>query len=107
MGGDREAYKELLEDFIHDLPGRLDNFWFCYKNKDMDGLNRAAHNLKGISASLGALQLSEYARRLEKQVGEGYNEPVEGLLHAVAAAIGRLKVSVQGFLTSQEVAADN
>ena len=107
VGGDREIYKELLNDFLHELPEKIEKFWSFYRNKDMDGLNRAAHNLKGVSANLGALQLSEYARRLEKQVSEGYNEQVEGLLNDIVMAVGRLKENAQDFHTGQEMTAGN
>jgi HPt (histidine-containing phosphotransfer) domain-containing protein len=36
-----------------------------------------AHNIKGVAANLGALQLSEYAGKLEKHAGEGYTYHLE------------------------------
>jgi len=98
VGGDSDTYKELLIDFINELPGRLENMYSCFKKKDMDGLYRAAHNLKGISANLGALQLFEHARRLEKQAGESYTEQIEAMLTDISTISVKLKESVSGFL---------
>ena len=91
VGGNSDTYKELLRDFIDELPGRLDEFWAYYRNKDMDGLDRAAHNLKGVSANLGASQLSEHAQRLEKQVSQGYTESIEALLNEISSIASTLK----------------
>jgi len=84
VGGDRETYKELLYDFIQELPEKLESMRACFRTKDSDGLYRAAHNLKGVSANLGALQLSEHAHRLEKLVSESYTETLEGVLEDIS-----------------------
>ena len=99
VGGDVETYKELLSDFVNELSGKLENIWTCYRKMDKDGLYRAAHNLKGVSANLGALQLSEHARRLEKQVSESYTELIEGVINDLSAASVKLKESAYNFLT--------
>src|SRR5688572_28893480 len=67
VGGDPETYRELLRDFIHELPGRLQTIQCLFEKMDLVELSRAAHNLNGVAANLGALQLSEHARRLDKQ----------------------------------------
>jgi two-component system, sensor histidine kinase and response regulator len=97
VGGDTETYKELLNDFIQELPWKLENMRACFAKKDMDGLYRAAHNLKGVSANLGALQLSEHARRLEKQVSESYTEQIESMLNDISTTSDKLKESAVKF----------
>ncbi len=64
VGGDPETYRELLTDFIHELPERLQVIQQSFARQDLVGLSQAAHNLNGVAANLGALQLSEYARKL-------------------------------------------
>lgn len=98
VGGDVETYKELLRDFINELPGKLENMWSCYRKTNKEGLYRAAHNLKGVSANLGALQLSEHARRLEKQISESYTELIEGMINDISVSSGKLKESASQFL---------
>ena len=85
VGGNIEIYKDLLSEFIEQLPDKLENFWSYYGNKDMESLHRAAHNLKGVSANLGALQLSDHAQRLEKQTSQGYTDSVESLLNGISS----------------------
>jgi len=98
VGGDIETYKELLHDFVNELSDKLEHIKSCYGNVDKDGLYRAAHNLKGVAANLGALQLSEHARRLEKQVSESYTESIEGLIRDLSASAVKLKESAYSFL---------
>lgn len=101
VGGDLETYKELLNDFVQELPWKLENMRSCFTKKDMEGLYRAAHNLKGVSANLGALQLSEYARRLEKQVGESYTEVIESMVNDIKTRSDKLKEKATIFLSSR------
>ena len=103
VGGDHETYKELLNDFVQELPGKLKTMYSCYEKKDIEGLYRAAHNLKGVSANLGALQLSEHARGLEKQVGESYTEQIEIMITDISNAADRLKASVLSFFADKEL----
>ena len=105
VGGDADIYKELLRDFVAELPGKLENLWSNYKNKDMDALSRAAHNIKGVSANLGALQLSEHAQRLEKQVTQGYTESVEDLLADISSTIKKLIETALNYLAGREMKA--
>jgi HPt (histidine-containing phosphotransfer) domain-containing protein len=98
MGGDEEIYRELLADFIQGLPEKLKKLQQCCIEGDFEGLSRAAHNLKGVSLNLGALQLSDYARRLEKQADEGYTFPVENLVTELKEISGKLTQNATNFL---------
>ena len=98
VGGDKETYKELLGDFINELPEKVENIRSYYREKDQDALSRAAHNLKGVSANLGALQLSEHAGRLEKQVSESYTETLVGLIHDLSVSAVKLIENTASFL---------
>ena len=80
VGGDMDMYRELLGDFVKGLPDRLHRIQECFAAGDLSGLARAAHNLQGIAASLGALQLSDYARKLDKESMEGYTEALSQLI---------------------------
>ena len=100
VGGDSETYRELLSDFIKELPEKLELMKSCFRTRDSDGLYRAAHNLKGVSANLGALQLSEHAHRLEKLVSESYTETLEGVLEEISNISDGLMIKASSFLAS-------
>jgi len=100
LGGQENIYKDFLNDLVEELPGRLENLQSCYRNKDMEGLYRAAHNLKGVSANLGAVQISDHAKRLEKQASQGYTESIEPLLTDISYIISVSIEAVQKYIAA-------
>jgi two-component system sensor histidine kinase/response regulator len=103
VGGDPETYKELLSDFIRELPERLQAIQRSFARMDLVGLARAAHNLNGVAASLGALQLSEYARRLDVQSIDGYTEPLDDLLREIQLTGSKLLETSNNFLADKTI----
>jgi CheY-like chemotaxis protein/HPt (histidine-containing phosphotransfer) domain-containing protein len=103
VGGDLETYKELLGDFINGLPERLQVMQHSFAKMDWAGLSRAAHNLHGIAASLGALQLSEYARKLDSQSIDGYTEPMDDLLREIQLIGSKLLETSNNFLADKKI----
>lgn len=100
VGGDSVIYHDLLNDFVGELPDKLEKLWSYYRVKDQEGLSRAAHNLKGVSASLGALRMSAQAQRLEKQVTQGYTESIEALLNDISATISKFRETAANYLAA-------
>lgn len=100
IGGDPAIYQEFLSDYLEEIPGKLEKLWSFYGNKDMDGLSRAAHNLKGVSANLGVLRISELAQKLEKQVSQGYTESIEALLNDISAQVTKFRETAAHYLTA-------
>jgi len=103
VGGDLETYKELLGDFIDGLPERLQVMQHSFASMDWVGLSRAAHNLNGIAANLGALQLSEYARKLDVQSIDGYTETLDDLLREIQCTGSKLLETSNNFLAKKQV----
>jgi two-component system, sensor histidine kinase and response regulator len=100
VGGDQETYKELLSDFIQQLPQKMEGMWACFRRNDLAGLGIAAHNLRGVSANLGALQLSEHAYRLEKRASESYTESIETVLSEISTISEKVRESAFNFLAA-------
>lgn len=105
VGGDLQTYKELLSDFITELPERIKSLEQFSQQRDMTSLSRAAHNLKGVSSNLGALQLSEYAAKLDKQSNEGYTDLNQTLLLDLKRAETDLERTATKFLTKEKTVA--
>jgi CheY-like chemotaxis protein len=103
MGGDQEMYCQLLSEFVDQLPERLHAIRRSYACKDLAELSRAAHNLNGIAANLGALQLSEYAHRIDKDSVEGYTESIPSLLREMERIGGKLLETSNNFLADKQL----
>ena len=106
VGGDVDTYWELLGDFIQELPEKLDAMQNYFTARDMDGLSRAAHNLKGVTANLGILQLSEYADRLDTESSSGYTDSIGETLKEIKAVGSKLGEVAQIFLSGRNFHAE-
>jgi two-component system, sensor histidine kinase and response regulator len=107
VGGDLQTYKELLYDFIQELPERIETLEQLFLQQDRNGLSRAAHNLKGVSSNLGALELSEWAAKLDKQSNEGYTDLNQGLILELKKAETNLQKTANDFLTKERPVASH
>ena len=107
VGGYKEMYRELLSDFIAGLPGRLESIQHFFASKDTVELARAAHNLSGIAASLGASQLALCARKLEKQSIEGYTESLSPLIQEFQLVVGKLLEVSNSFLAAKQISVES
>lgn len=87
--------KELMEDefgslmqiFLNDMPLKIAEIDTAVDQDDPGALYRSAHSLKSGSGNIGALQLSELARRLEALGRAGSMAEVPSLvqqLHVIA-----------------------
>ena len=103
VGGDENMYRELLSDFIEGLPKRLRAIQNYFAAKDLVELSRTAHNLSGIAANLGAAQLSDCAKKLDKQSVEGYTETLDPLVQEIQLVVGRLLEFSNNFLAEKQV----
>ena len=60
-----DIYKDVLADFIDNFPATCDSLRVAFDNKDEQVLKRTAHSLKSGAATVGAMAISELARKIE------------------------------------------
>ena len=103
VGGDEDTFRELLSDFVEGLPKRLGLIQHFYGKQDLMELSRAAHNLSGIAGNLGALQLSDCAKKLDKLSIEGYTDSLEPLIQEIQLVVEKLLEVSNNFLTEKKI----
>ena len=93
-----EFVLELVDTFLQEAPGMLDELRRALKAQDADKFRRAAHSLKSNSNTFGALTLGAMARELElgglAKVVERDGKPLDALVEEyarVAAALTELR----------------
>ena len=64
---DVDVYQDFLNEFINELPYRMNQFRDIFLSGDYISLADKAHNLKGISSSMGAKQLSHLTHKLDQE----------------------------------------
>lgn len=97
---DTESYQELLNDFVSSLPVRLDKMLQAQQDGDRERLGREWHNLKGISAGLGALRLSRLAGQLCTALRSGQQLDSTEALRQIDGAMKELQGEAQAYLDS-------
>lgn len=89
LGGDAELAREIIAEFLVDVPRQLDVLRETAVSGSAGQLARRAHTLKGASSAVGALRLTAEAAGLEvdaKQAGDGQLERGEERVAVLEAA---------------------
>jgi two-component system, sensor histidine kinase and response regulator len=102
VGGDSGNYRELLSDFIQELPAKIRLVQDSCEARKIQEISRAAHNLKGVAASLGATQLSNLAHRLDEQSTGGYTDSLRETIKDLEIAANILSGCAREFLDKKE-----
>jgi HPt (histidine-containing phosphotransfer) domain-containing protein len=106
VGGSPEVLREVARIFLEDTPIRMSAIRDAIKRRDGTELAKAAHALGGSAGMLGAIEISEEARRIEAlgrsgsvvEVSEilasfeGKISAFERLLAGIVAGAGKSKV---------------
>lgn len=94
FGNDAATYISLMVEFMESLPARLDEIQDLLDDRDWGGLSHHAHNMKGLAANLGAMQLSEFATQLDKASNNAQAEKVEAILKEMLSNLPLLDEAV-------------
>jgi len=92
FGDDMALYRELFGDFIRSLPEKLSKLREEADSNDWKKLSLYAHNLKGVAANFGAMQLSALASMLDQQSREEQVEQAKETLLVLSRSMDTLRV---------------
>jgi CheY-like chemotaxis protein len=68
MGDDLQMYRRFLTSFLDDVRGNADQLQAHFERDERDDAARVLHTLKGLSRTVGALALSEFAADAESRL---------------------------------------
>jgi two-component system sensor histidine kinase/response regulator len=71
LDGDRDLFEELVQLFKSECPRVIDEMRSAIAQHDSKSLEHTAHGLKGSSAQVGALAVSQVAMEIEKLARSG------------------------------------
>jgi HPt (histidine-containing phosphotransfer) domain-containing protein len=95
FGHDLEAYRGFVDEILQSLPERLESMEADFESGRWEELSNKAHNLKGVSANLGLMQLSAAAAKLDKQSGNGQAHLSGETLEEIYQMIGLLETTTR------------
>jgi two-component system sensor histidine kinase/response regulator len=102
FGKSLHAYQDFLKEFMDDLPERIDQFQTMFLSGNYQALADSAHNLKGISASMGAMQLSHLSHILDQTSQAGDSLRIQQSLEDIDKHILVLQKAAIDFLSTDE-----
>lgn len=85
-GGDPDFERDVLDEYLNCAPSDVEKIRQAIAAQDAEALGRAAHALKGSSATIGARGLAELSKELE-MAGK------TGRMPETPAVFGRLTAS--------------
>ena len=98
FAGDRENYIALLDEFIVSLPEKFKKLTYACEICDWKNLSGQAHNLKGLSANFGAMELSGKIFELEQRLIGGQYDQVEHDLNEIIVSFQSLQAEALAFI---------
>ncbi len=75
-GGDRNDYCSILQFILENSNERIQRLHTFLEKEDFTNYTIAVHSMKSTLANIGAIELSEYAKRLEYAGKEGRFEDI-------------------------------
>jgi HPt (histidine-containing phosphotransfer) domain-containing protein len=96
--GDGELMATLAREYERDSDHQLTTMHQAITDADSQSLERAAHTLKGASATLGAERLAELCARLQELGHAGELDGAASLVEATATEFGRVRIELRQLL---------
>jgi CheY-like chemotaxis protein/HPt (histidine-containing phosphotransfer) domain-containing protein len=96
MMGDTAMVLPITSAFLDDIPRRLDALHTCLSKGDLLGLVHQAHTIKGVSANVGAVNMSVIASDVEIAGKAGDREMLKTRMDDLCVAFQRVKQAMQG-----------
>ncbi len=93
---DRAFFLEMCQEFLKNLPVRMEELKGSLEKKDAATFSRAAHNLKGVSANFNANPVNRIAAELERLGRQDELEQAGPLLEQLQSELLRLREYMLG-----------
>jgi len=95
VAGDR--FTLLLHTFIENTSSLMDDLRQALKNQDVENIATATHSFKSIAAQMGAENLAELLKSLDKEVHDGHL-PDEAILDSIEAEKDNVLAALKKYL---------
>jgi HPt (histidine-containing phosphotransfer) domain-containing protein len=97
LGGDRQLFGEILDIFLEDAPGLLDQTVASLNAGDAPTLERAAHTLKGLSSNFTATSTVAAAYAVELHARERRLDQAAVCIPQLEIELARLEAALRAF----------
>ena len=96
--GQDDDFKEIISMYIEQTGEQLSALENAVNEKDVEAISSKAHQIKGSSANLGAIQISDLCSRLEDNAKDGNLSSTDQLFDEIHGTFDRTKVQLLALL---------
>jgi len=93
-----DALGSFIETYLDNSPKLLNAMEVALPEGDLDAIIHNAHQLKGGSGSIGAMQVFQYAKLLEEEAREGKTDTLQSNLVALIEAYKLVDTDLRVYL---------
>lgn len=90
-----DALEEFIVTYLENSPKLLQEIAKSLPAGELEPIFHNAHQLKGGSGSIGAMQVFQIAKQLEEKAREGHTDGLDGLYNELQAAYGRAEAELK------------
>ena len=105
LGGDFDSLASIVESFLEDAPGLLDDLQRSVEGGDAAEVRRLAHGLKSNGADFGAAEFARLCQELELQAKSGSLADAERLASLISHEYERVAAALRALLGARTLPA--
>ena len=98
LGNDHELLSDIIGIFLEDSPALLEKIRRAVMGNDPSALQRAAHSLKGLAATLSAADVAAASRRLEQMGASNSLSDAVAAVTQLETLLSELRAAAQGYI---------
>lgn len=98
LGNDEDLLRDIVQIYLEDSPAMVEKIHAAVTGADANGLQRAAHSLKGLAATLSAAEVVGVASQLEHMAASRNLADAASAAAAVDQRIAELNEALREFL---------
>lgn len=98
LGHDEDLFAEIAQIYLEDAPAMVQSIHDAVAQADAHALQRAAHSLKGLSATLSAQPVATASYRLEQMGATGNFTDAAKAVEQVDERVDELNAALRGYL---------
>lgn len=93
-----DAMSDFIETYLENSPKLLDSIGQSLSSAELDPIFHNAHQLKGGSGSIGAMQVFSIAKQMEEKARAGEAEGLDSLFSELQTAYTRAAAELKSHL---------
>jgi HPt (histidine-containing phosphotransfer) domain-containing protein len=98
LGEDQELLRDIAQIYLEDAPAMVEKIHHAASQGDTSALQRAAHSLKGLAATLSAAEVAGAAARLEHMAASRNLSDTAKAVSEIDQHVSDLNAAVQQLL---------